>query len=113
KEKGAASLSARRRGVDGRRGEAMEKLKEFTEADLLERKERLQAATVARSAFDRHLHKVEARGMHAQAKTAVQKGEPLEIEEPITVNSLSGGVGGLVNDIVRRLLRQGLMATAN
>jgi translation initiation factor IF-2 len=113
KKKGAASLSARRRGVDGRRGEAMEKLKEFTEADLLERQERLQAATNFRSGFDRHLTKVEQRGTHAQAKTAVQKGEPVEVEEPITVKNLSGALGVKVNDIIRRLMKQGVMATVN
>ena len=38
--KKGASLSSRRRGVDGRRGEAMEKLKEFTDADMIARRAR-------------------------------------------------------------------------
>lgn len=36
----ARSLSSRRRSPDGRRGEAEEKLREFTDADLIERRER-------------------------------------------------------------------------
>ena len=36
-------VAARRRGPDGRRGEADEKLREFSEADLKDRAERIQA----------------------------------------------------------------------
>ena len=89
----ARSLSTRRRGPDGRRGEADEKLREFTEADLIARRDALNAASATRRTFDRHLTKVEQRGTHLQARTAVQKGEPIEMEEPITVKSLSGGAG--------------------
>jgi translation initiation factor IF-2 len=117
KKKAAAkkggSLSARRRGADGRRGEAMEKLREFTEADLIERRDRLNAAAASRAAFDSHLKKSEQRGHHAIAKTGVQRGEPIEIEEPITVKSLSAVLGIKTNDILKKLMQQGVFANVN
>jgi translation initiation factor IF-2 len=111
--KKSGSLSNRRRGTDGRRGEAMEKLREFTEADLIERRDRLNAAAASRLAFDSHLRKSEARGTHQQAKTIVQRGAPVEIEEPITVKNLSSALGIKVNDIISKLMKQGVFATVN
>ena len=112
-KKPGSGLSARRRGADGRRGEALEKLKEFTEADRYEREERLRAATASRATFDSHLKKTQGRGTHAFAKTTVERGEPVEIEEPISVKSLSAALGVKVNDIISKLMRQGVFANVN
>ncbi len=38
----------------------------------------------------------------------MQRGEPVEIEEPITVKSLSAALGVKVNDIILKLMRQGV-----
>jgi translation initiation factor IF-2 len=112
--KKSGSLSGRRRGGnDGRRGEAMEKLREFTEADLIARRDALNAASATRAAVDRHLKQATARGTHVLAKTGVQKGEPIQIEEPITVKSLSATLGVKSNDILKRLMQQGVFATIN
>ncbi len=111
--KKAASLSARRRGVDGRRGEANEKLKEFTDADRYEREEKLRAATASRANVNSHLTKTQARGTHAFAKTTVEKGEPITIEEPISVKSLSAALGVKSNDLMGKLMKQGIFATVN
>ena len=116
KKKAAAkgrTNSNRRRGPDGRRGEANEKLREFTDADLIERRDRLNAAAANRAAFDRHLDQTQRRGTHIQAKTAVQKGGAIEVEEPITVKSLSAALGVKSNDIISKLIRQGVFATIN
>jgi translation initiation factor IF-2 len=116
KKKAAAkgrTNSNRRRGPDGRRGEAMEKLREFTDADLIERRDRLNAAASFRTGFDRHLHKVEARGTHAFAKTTIEKGGAIEIEEPITVKTLSAALGVKTNDIIKKLMSQGVFANQN
>ncbi len=102
------SLSGRRRGVDGRRGLAEEKLKDFSEADLAERRIRLANSGTHRAAFDRHLDKSQARGTHMLAKTGVERGEPIEIEEPISVKSLSAVLGIKATDIVRKLFMQGV-----
>lgn len=112
KKKGR-TLSNRRRGPDGRRGEADEKLKEFSEQDLIERRERLLAATQSRAVFDDHLNKSQRRGTHQQARTAAQTGGVLEVEEPITVKSLSGALGVKSNELILKLMRQGVRATIN
>ncbi len=111
--KNAGSNSSRRRGVDGRRGEAMEKLREFTEADLIARRDALNAASATRRAFDSHVRTAANRGTHVQAKTVVQRGEAVEIEEPITVKTLSAALGIKSNDIISKLMKQGVFATIN
>jgi translation initiation factor IF-2 len=111
--KKGGSNSSRRRGIDGRRGEAMEKLREFTQFDLLERKERLNAATSYAAGVNQHLTKTQNRGQHAQARTIVQKGDPVEIEEPITVRSLSAALGIKTGDIQKRLMKLNLPAAIN
>ena len=110
--KGGRTLSNRRRGLDGRRGEAMEKLRDFSEQDLKERQTRLTGATTHRAAFDSHLKKAE-RGHHVQAKTAVQTGAAVEIEEPISVKSLSATLGVKGPDIIKKLMGQGIYANIN
>jgi len=113
KEKAKGSLSARRRGSDGRRGEADEKLREFTEADLIERRDRLAAAASYHQGIDRTMRRVEARGTHQQAKSIVQRGEPVAIEEPVTVKSLASALGIKANDIIGKLMKQGIFASIN
>jgi translation initiation factor IF-2 len=112
-KKGQSLSSRRRGGVDGRRGEAMEKLKEFTDADLIARRDALNAAANSRNAFDSHLRQIERRGTHATAKSIVQKGEPVGIVEPITIKTLAAAMGVKANDIISRLMKQGTLATIN
>lgn len=112
--KGAkGSLSSRRRGPDGRRGEANEKLKEYTDADLLERQERLAAAAGYRAGFDSHLKKKTDKQFHGPAKSIIERGEPVEIEEPVTVRSLAAALGLKTGDIMGKLMRKGVFATIN
>lgn len=111
--KSGRTNSNRRRGPDGRRGEAMEKLREFTDADLIERQERLLAAAHYRTGFDSHLRKSEARGTRTVAKSPVQRGGTIEIEEPITVRSLSAALGVKSSDIQSKLMKQGIFAQIN
>ena len=112
KKKSGRTLSSRRRGGDGRRGEALEKLKEYTDADLLERQERLAAAAGYRSTFDSHIKKRE-KHQATRAQSIVQKGEPVEIEEPITVRTLAAALGIKTGDIIGKLMKQGVFATVN
>jgi translation initiation factor IF-2 len=117
KKKAAAAKSAtrsiRRKGLDGRRGEASEKLREFTNADLIARADALNAAASTRASVERHLKQVSGRGQHAIAKTTVQKGEPVEIEEPITVRALAAALGVKANDLISKLMRKGQFVTVN
>ena len=107
------SLSSRRRGSDGRRGEADEKLREFTEADLIERRDRLAAAASYHQGIDRTMRRVELRGTHQTAKSIVQKGDPVQIEEPVTVKTLAAALGIKANDIITKLMKQGIFASIN
>lgn len=107
------TLSARRRGPDGRRGEAMEKLKEYSEADLEERRIRLGAADKYRQGFDSHLKKSTERGQHLQAKSVVQRGEPVQIEEPVTIKNLALALGVKSSEILMKLMKQGVIANVN
>ena len=111
--KKGGSLSSRRRGVDGRRGEAMEKLKEFTDADLIARRDALNAAANTRNVFDSHIRQIEKRGTHAVAKSITQRGEPVTMEEPITVRTLSAALGVKTNDVQSRLMKSGVVAAIN
>jgi translation initiation factor IF-2 len=113
KKKAARTLSNRRRGVDGRRGEAMEKLKEFTEQDLIDRQIRLNTAAASRASFDSHLKKTQSRGTHQVALPVGKRGEPVGIEDPITVKSLSAATGVKTSDIQKKLMMQGLNAAIN
>jgi translation initiation factor IF-2 len=102
------TLSSRRRGPDGRRGEAMEKLKEYSEADLEERRIRLGNSAAYRTGFDSHLKRAE-RTHHLPSKSIVQKGEPVQIEEPVTVKTLAAALGVKSNELVTKLMKQGVM----
>ena len=105
--------AARRRGPDGRRGEADEKLRDFSEQDLKDRADRINAASAIRQSVDAHLRKTEARGTHVQARTAAQRGGVLEVEEPITVRSLSTDLGVKSNELISKLMRKGVFANVN
>ncbi len=111
--KSGRTLSSRRRGPDGRRGEALEKLREWSEADLIERRDRLAAASSYRAGFDSDLRKKSERGQHTQARSAVEKGGGVEVEEPITIRSLSAALGVKTNELMLKLMRQGIMANVN
>ena len=91
----------------------MEKLKEFTDADLIARRDALNAAATSRNVFDNHLRQIERRGTHTQAKSITQRGEPVSIEDPVTVRSLSAALGVKTNDVIAKLMKSGIFATVN
>jgi translation initiation factor IF-2 len=111
--KGKPGVVARRRAPDGRRGEADEKLRDFSEQDLKDRADRINSASAMRQATDMHLRKTEARGTHVQARTAAQRGGVLEIEEPINIRSLSTELGVKTNEILGKLMKMGVFANIN
>ncbi len=113
RKKKAATAVRGRRDLDGRRGEAEAKLREFTEADLIERADRLRSAAVYRSGMDSHLRKSGRMGQGQAARTAAQTGEPIEISEPITIRTLSSSLGVKSTDIMARLMKQKIFATVN
>jgi translation initiation factor IF-2 len=96
------SLSGRRR-TDGRRGEALEKLREFTDADIIARRDAVNAAKANRSLLDRQMQRTARRGQGFRAPRPGQTAGPVVVKEPITVKSLSNDLGVRSNQILRTL----------
>lgn len=99
---GRGSLSGRRR-TDGRRGEALEKLREFTDADIIARRDALNAAKANRSLLDRQMQRTARRGQGFRAPTPSQREGPVIVNEPVTVKSLSNDLGIRSNTLLRTL----------
>jgi len=103
--------SPRRRGTTGRTADsgAGERIKEWRERDLQERSARLAAA--AGGGLRRHRASVGRRGLEIGGP-AVKAGR-VEIDEPITVKSLSAATGLKSAEIIRKLMELGTLATVN
>jgi len=85
-----------------------EHIREWRDKDLLERQERIQAATV------RGLHArraVEAKP--ARRPTVVPRREKVQVEEPITVKDLCSAIGQPFNSVFQKLVAHGVMARIN
>jgi len=98
--------SPRRRS--GRSTEVGEKLREWRDVDLAERSERLAAAS---GGALRRARASVGRGRQ-EAAPAGRAGQ-VEIEEPISVKSLSAATGIKIGDILRRLMQEGMVANIN
>jgi len=96
--------SPRRRG---RTAESGERLKEWRDQDLMERSQRLAAAT---SGLRRHRATVAKKPGEVRRPT---KAGPVEIQEPITIKSLSAATGIKAAELIRKLMAQGTLATVN
>ncbi len=97
--------SPRRRG---RSADSGEKIREWRDQDLAERSERLAAAMGG--GLRRHRASVRRQGR--EAGPSVRKGK-VEVEEPITVKSLSAATGIKSGEIIRRLMSEGTLVTVN
>lgn len=104
--KGTRRRSPRRKGGQG--GGAGEGLREWRDRDIMERSARLAAA--AGGTLRRHRAAVGPG--QAESIRAGRTGE-VEIAEPITVKSLSAATGIKINNIIRKLLGEGIVATIN
>ena len=104
---GRRSLSGRR----GRNDNLMSGPTKFTKADLDELDARVKGASGYIKQRRRDLRK--GRGNSFQAQTAVQTGGKVEIEEPITIKSLSSATGLKAVQIIKFLFSKGVMSTVN
>ena len=93
----------------GRTAGSGEGVREWRDQDLAERSQRLAAATG--SGLRRHraaMSQQKAAEFHPGAKVG-----PVEVQEPLTVRSLSAATGIKTSDIIRKLMAMGVMVTAN
>ncbi len=88
--------------------EVGEGIREWRDRDLLERSERLAAASGG--ALRRHRAPV-SHG-RAEAQPAARTRE-VDVQEPVTVKSLSAAMGIKIGEILRRLMSHGVMANIN
>jgi len=96
------------RRKSGRTAETTERLREWRDRDLIERSERLAAASGG--TLRRHRAAV-GRG-RGDAHTGIRTGE-VDIAEPITIKSLSAATGMKINTIIRHLMSMDVLATVN
>ncbi len=105
----------KRRGLNTRRGRSADALPtgpaKFSQADMEELDARLSGATGFLKQRRRDLRKREQTGTVAQS--AVVTGGKVEIEEPITIKALSAATGIKANDVMKHLIKKGVMATIN
>jgi len=99
--------SPRRRAGRTADGGGGARAREWRNADLTERSQRLAAA--AGGGLRRHRAAVSRGG----GGMAVAKTGPVEIGEPITIKSLSAATGLKATVIIRKLMEAGVMATMN
>ncbi|HVX86586.1 MAG TPA: translation initiation factor IF-2 [Phycisphaerae bacterium] len=114
-EESAAKKKARtnRRGVgSGRRGDAgADAIREWREADLLERQDRIAGSAGALRERKREMSK-QLRSANAPHGTA-PRSTHVEITPPVTIRELSEAMGVKSSDILKKLMAQGVMATVN
>ncbi len=111
-EEAKAKGKGTRRG-SGRSGDSgIDLIREWREADLLDRAERLASATggMLRSRR-RQLNKSQARALQAHAPSA--RPSVVEITPPLTVRQLSEAMGVKSGELLKKLMAQGAMVTVN
>jgi len=103
--------STRRGGSTGRRGDAgSDAIREWREADLLDRVERIASAAGVLRQSKREMSK-QQRALNAPAH--VIKDKHVQIMPPVTIRELAEAMGVKATDIVKKLMGQGVMATVN
>ena len=105
---GRRTLSSRRGGSGGG---APSGPSNYSKADLDELDARLKGASGYMKQRRRDLRK--GGGPAYLTRSAVQTGDAVEIEEPITIKSLSSATGIRAAQVIKFLFRQGTMATVN
>ncbi len=103
--------TSRRGGTTGRRGDAgEEKIREWREADLAERQDRL--ASAAGALRERKREMIKQQRVPGQPHIA-SKPTHIEITPPFTIRQLAEAMGVKSSDIVKKLMAKGVMATVN
>ncbi len=104
------SRTARRKG--GRSADAgTDLIREWREADLADRAERIASATGVLKERRREMSKTQQR--QQAPHSPAQRPDHIEITPPVTVRELSEALGVKSSEILKKLIAQGTMATVN
>jgi len=102
--------TARRKG--GRSADAgVDLIREWREADLADRAERIASASGVLKERRREMSKTQQR--QQAAHSPAQRPNHIEVTPPVTVRELSEALGVKSSEIVKKLMAQGTMATVN
>ncbi len=107
RRKKAKRRSPRRRG--GRSAESGKTVREWRDQDLVEREQRLAAASGG--TLRRH-RAAETKRSREGRPTVIRPGR-VEVEEPLTVKNLSAATGIKTAEIIKKLMSLGVLATVN
>jgi translation initiation factor IF-2 len=116
-DSGRGGGGKQRRSMNSRRGRSADSLltgpTQLSKADAEQLDARLKGSTGYMKQRRRDLRKTGSGGGGTQAQTAVQTGGKVEVQEPISIKSLSAATGIKTAQIIKFLFKQGVMATVN
>ncbi len=104
--KGKGGKAGKRRSPRRRGGRAGEGVRQWRDRDISERRERLAAASGG--GLRRHRASVRRPGEPVSGD-----GGPCEVDEPITIKSLSAAMAVKATELIKKLMAQGTLATVN
>jgi translation initiation factor IF-2 len=111
KKAGRAKTHGRKKDSDQGEGRPRGDVKRMRSRDVEERAARLRAAK-GLSSRSKPSRRIEARKA-SEVAAPVERPETATIAEPITVKDLSAALAVRVGDIIKKLMSEGVMATAN
>ena len=111
KKAGRAKTHGRKKEVAETDGRPSTDVKRMRSRDMEERQARLRAAK-GLSSRSKPSRRIESR-QASEVAAPVERPETATIAEPITVKDLSSALAVRVGDIIRKLMMQGVLATAN
>ncbi|MCC6909243.1 MAG: translation initiation factor IF-2 [Phycisphaerales bacterium] len=107
RRKNRSGREGRSASADGPSGDRPARSRNWGQQDLLEREERLRGAHGYIKTVRRDASKSDHGG--EKAKTAAQVGGLVKIHEPFSIKDLSAATGVQVNQIIRAMMKKGIM----
>ncbi len=107
RRKTRSGRDGRSASADGPSGDRPARSRNWGQQDLLEREERLRGA----HGYIKTVRRDASRADHGgeKAKTAAQVGGVVKIQEPFSIKELSSATGVQVNQIIRAMMKKGIM----
>ena len=107
RRKNRSGREGRSASAEGPGGERVTRTRNWGQQDLIEREERLRGA----HGYIKTVRRDATRSDHGgeKAKTAVQTGGVVKVQEPFSIKDLSAATGVQVNQIIRAMMKKGIM----